>query len=381
MTLGYYLGFEPPSYLSVMACLYHAICPKENVRERYGTEHDWIAYGLPYALVIDNGKEFIGRDLEDACCLLGITLQQTPVKTPHFKAAVERMFGTLNTGLLHTLPGTTFSNPRQRGDYDSLKQACITLGDLDKMMHIFLVDIYAEDFHRGLQGIPARRWEEITQGGFFPRVPSSAEELRILLGRVAYRTIQPYGIDFHCLRYNCSDLTLLRTRMRRRAEKRVKIKYNPGDLSCIYVYDPDDKQYIQVPALAQEYAHGLSLWKHKVVRNFVLSQQDQVDIVALGQAQRKIQAIVEESLHRKKLGTRTKIARWKTSDRVSGLFAGQDEPNPEPVATIDLIVAENTTLPALDFDLDLDLEKLEEAGWGVSYDLPDAGEGVMSNGD
>jgi putative transposase len=379
--LGYYLGFEPPSYLSVMACLYHAICPKENVRERYGTEHDWIAYGLPYALVIDNGKEFIGRDLEDACYLLGITLQQTPVKTPHFKAAVERMFGTLNTGLLHTLPGTTFSNPRQRGDYDSLKQACITLGDLDKMMHIFLVDIYAEDFHRGLQGVPARRWEEITQGGFFPRVPSSAEELRILLGRVAYRTIQPYGIDFHCLRYNCSDLTLLRTRMRRRADKRVKIKYNPGDLSFIHVYDPDDKQYIQVPALAQEYAHGLSLWKHKVVRNFVLSQQDQVDIVALGQAQRKIRAIVEESLHRKKLGTRTKIARWQTSDRVSNLFAGQDEPNSEPVAATNLTVTENTTLPALDFDLDLNLEELEEAGWGVSYDLPDAGEGVMSNGD
>jgi putative transposase len=346
------------------------------VRERYGTEHNWVAYGLPYTLVIDNGREFIGRDLEDACQLLGITLQQTPVKTPHFKAAVERMFGTLNTGLLHTLPGTTFSNPRQRDDYDSLKQACITLGDLDKMMHIFLVDIYAQDFHRGLQGIPARFWEQVTQNGFFPRVPSSAEELRILLGRVAYRTVQPYGIDFHCLRYNCSELTLLRTRMRRRADKRVKIKYNPADLSGIYVYDPDDKRYIKVPALAQEYARGLSLWKHKVIRNFVLNQQDQVDIVALGQAQRKIQAIVEESLQRKKLGTRARIARWQTSDQASDLFARQEEPHPEPTSD-----AVQPISPALDFDLDLDLENLEKAGWGVSYDLPDVGEGVILNAD
>ena len=111
-------------------------------------------------------------------------LQQTPVKTPYFKAAVERMFGTINTGLLHTLPGTTFSNPRQRGDYDSLKQAYITVDDLDQLLHIFLLDIYAEDFHRGLQDIPARRWEKLTDSGFFPRVPTSATQLRILLGRV-----------------------------------------------------------------------------------------------------------------------------------------------------------------------------------------------------
>jgi putative transposase len=372
--LGHYLGFEPPSYLSVMACLYHAICPKDNVLELYGTQHDWLAYGIPYTLVIDNGKEFIGRDLEDACQLLGITLQQTPVRTPHFKAAIERWFGTLNTGLLHTLPGTTFSNPGQRGDYDSLKQACITLSELDKMMHTFLLDIYAEDFHRGLQGVPARHWEEIIKNGFFPRVPSSAEELRIFLGRVAYRTVQHYGIDFHSLRYNCADLTLLRTRMKKRDDRQVKIKYNPADLSSIHVYDPDDNQYILVPALAQEYTRGLSLWKHKVIRNFVLNQQDSVDIVALGQAQRKIQAIVEESLRRKKLSTRTQIARWRTSNQTTGLSEGLGTERP-PISSDDSTRAKN--VPALDFDVDLDLEKLEAEGWGVSYDLPDVGRGVV----
>ena len=109
--LGYYLGFEPPSYLTVMECLHHAIRPKDDVRKQYGTEHEWLAYGIPATLVIDNGKEFIGRDLEDACLLLGIVLQYTPVRTPQFKAGVERMFGSLNTMFFHALPGTTFSNP------------------------------------------------------------------------------------------------------------------------------------------------------------------------------------------------------------------------------------------------------------------------------
>jgi putative transposase len=285
------------------------------------------------------------------------------------------MFGTLNTGLLHTLPGTTFSHPSQRGDYDSLKHACIRVRDLDKLLHLFLLDIYAQDFHQGLQGIPARQWEQLQQNGFFPRVPASPAELRILLGRVAYRTIQPYGVSFHSLRYNCSALTLLRTRMRQRDNKRVKLKYDPADLSQIHIYDPDAEQYITVPALAQEYTQGLSLWKHQVIRNFVLSQREQVDIVALGQAQRQIQAIVEESLQRKQVHTRSKIARWQATKPQSEASA----PCPDTPSESSAVTATTmATPPALDFELDLDLEQLAAAGWEVSYDLPDVATGVIS---
>jgi putative transposase len=56
--LGHYIGFEPPSYLTVMECLYHAILPKGDVRQQYGTRHEWLACGVPYTLVVDNGKEF-----------------------------------------------------------------------------------------------------------------------------------------------------------------------------------------------------------------------------------------------------------------------------------------------------------------------------------
>jgi putative transposase len=193
-------------------------------------------------------------------------------------------------------------------------------------MHLFLVDIYAQDFHEGLAGIPAQQWTEVTRNGFFPRVPPSVEELRLLLGRVAYRTIMTYGIDFLSLRYNCTELLPLRLRMDRLDNKQVKLKYNPSDLSRLYIYDPDERRYIEVPALAQEYTRSLSLWKHRVIRNFVLNEQGKVDIAALGLAQRKIQAIVEQSLERKKLSTRAKIARWQNGN--STAQSPMTEPNP-----------------------------------------------------
>lgn len=310
--LGYYLGFEPPSYLTVMECLHHAICPKDDLQKLYGVVHEWQAYGIPSNLVIDNGKEFIGHDLEDACLLLGIVLQYTPVRTPQFKAGVERMFGSLNTMFFHTLPGTTFSNPEERGGYDSTKQSCVYLSDVDKMLNIFLLDFYAERFHHGLKGIPARCWEEKMQHGFAPALPPSAEELSILLGRVTTRVLRPSGIEFASLRYNCDDLISLRTRLKGQP---AKIKYHPSDLSSLHVYDSFERQYIRVPALAGEYTQGLSLWKHRVISQAVLAEQDHVDLVALGKAKRKIQEIVDADRQRKRQGTRSKIARWDTAGK------------------------------------------------------------------
>ncbi|MCA9921456.1 MAG: transposase [Anaerolineales bacterium] len=319
--LGFYLGFEPPSHLTIAACLHHTMLPKPDIQTVYGTAHEWLACGVPNVLVIDNGKEFLSPSLQDACLSLGILLQQTPVKTPHFKATVERMFNTINTGLFHMLPGTTFSNVNAKGDYDSLRWASLRQDELNQLLHLFLVDIYAESFHRGLGGIPARKWEEAISRGFFPRVPTNPEELSILLGRMTERTIQHYGIELFTLRYNCDALSLLRHRLKQNkgagqsGSARTKIKYLPDDLGHIYVYDPFEMQYIKVPALDQAYANGLSIWSHDLIRAEVLANQDRVSMVALGEAKRKIQQIVEESKQRgRKRKTRKKQGRWQSAN-------------------------------------------------------------------
>jgi putative transposase len=368
--LGYYLGFEPPSYLTAMECLYHAICPKGNVREQYGTEHEWLAYGIPATLVIDNGKEFIGRDLEDACLLLGIVPQRTPVQTPHFKAGVERMFRSLNTTLFHTLPGTTFSNPVERGDYDSVQQACVYLSEVDKVLHIFLMDIYAQRFHRGLNGIPARRWEALTQQGFAPALPPNSEELLVLLGRTATRVVHHYGIEFMSLRYNCNELVPLRTKLK---GEKAKIKYHPADLSCLHVYDPFEEQYIRVPALDQTYTQGLSLWKHRVIRRAVLSEQDKVDIVALGQAKRKIQEIVEAGRQRKRQRTRSRIARWDTAGKPSRQVVKQTQANAAPSGSTTAVIEEpmpaNSPSVATAEPVWPSTDDSPDVDWEISYTL------------
>ena len=132
-------------------------------------------------------------------------------------------------------------------------------------------------------------------------------ELAILLGRVEWRTLQASGIEFECLRYNAPDLGELRVRLK---GEKVKLKYHPGDLSRIYIFDPFEKCYHEVPALDQEYTQGLSFWKHRLIRRVAAQEIDQVDLAALGRARRKIQELVDRARSRKKTSTRSKVARW-----------------------------------------------------------------------
>lgn len=324
--IGVYIGFEPPSYYAVKQAMYHAILPKPNVKELYETKNDWQAYGLFDTLAADNAKEFSGLDLQDACLSLGITLEQGPVKMPHFRPGVERTFRTHNTKLFHKIDGTTFSNILERGDYDSLKNSMISLDVLKKIFHIYLVDVYAENIHKGLGGIPARRWEKSIAQGFSPRLPANPEELYILLGRVVYRRLHHYGIQFMNLRYNLLGLNYISTLRARLDGERVKVKYHPDDLSRIHIFDPFERQYIELPSLDPTYTRNLSLWKHREILREA-RKENKVDIASLGRAKRKINETVAIGRKTTKSTRRLYRARWNEPSKKASDAAPQDITN------------------------------------------------------
>jgi putative transposase len=160
MILGFYISFNPPSYLTVMECLKHAIRPKTYVRRKYpNVRNDWKAYGIPEVLVVDNAREFHGRNLEDACHQLGIVLQFSPRGKPWIRGTVERSYRTVATQLHHQLPGTTFSNIFERADYEPGKTAIVTPDTLNEITHKWIADIYQVSAHRGIRDVPSLRWE------------------------------------------------------------------------------------------------------------------------------------------------------------------------------------------------------------------------------
>ncbi len=127
---GFLVAFDPPCATSVGLCLTHAALSKTATLTRLGIRGlDWPVEGKPGRLYVDNGPEFHSAALARGCEQHGIVLDYRSVAIPHFGGVVERLICTLMM-MVHELPGTTFSNPAERGDYDSDTTACLTLAEM-----------------------------------------------------------------------------------------------------------------------------------------------------------------------------------------------------------------------------------------------------------
>lgn len=148
MVTGFYLTLEAPSALSVAMALRHAVLPKEPWLAERGIALPWPAYGLPETLHMDNAKEFHSRALARGCGEYGIERQYRPPATPHFGGHIERLIGTM-MGEVHLLPGTTFSNVAEKGDYDAEAESFMTLDELERWLAIQIAGIYHAKVHSG----------------------------------------------------------------------------------------------------------------------------------------------------------------------------------------------------------------------------------------
>ncbi len=307
--MGFYTGFEPPSCLSVMRCLKHAILPKTYVpREFPSVKNQWECYGVPELAVVDNPPEFHSSHFERACLQIGTDIQYAKVLVPWYKGKLERFQGTMNHDLMHGNPGTTFSNILERDDYDPSRNAVVLLSTFREMLHKWIIDVYLQTPHRGIKDTPAHRWHSDLIA-LPPPLPPSADELDVVLGMTVQRVVFHYGVELEGLKYNGPELGELRRRMG--AGAKVELTFDPGDLGHINVLDPQKGTYIRVCAMDQVYAKGLSFWQNNIIRRYAQHQLNaRTDIVALAQAKAEIRALVRRDFNRKSTHGRKRHARF-----------------------------------------------------------------------
>jgi putative transposase len=190
MVVGFCLGFEPPSYAVIMEALRYAILPKANLKQRYPrVQGIWPCCGLPAKLVCDRGPDLTSKDLEEAAFQLGIELDFNPPRTPNLKGTVESFFDGLNDQLASSLPGRTFRNWADRADYKPDDGPFLTYEALLEIIHIHLIDVYAVAKHPTSAMTRLEMWQE-SAAIHPPSLPSSAEELLVLLRGAAAEAIQ-----------------------------------------------------------------------------------------------------------------------------------------------------------------------------------------------
>lgn len=312
--LGFYIGFEKPSYMSIARALRHAILPKTYVREMYkDVEHDWDCYGIPRTLVVDRGKDFESIALVDACMDLNIRILRNPGKHPWYKGSVESYFKSLNLKLLNDLQGKVFPSIVDSNAYNPKKNAIITMDLFLTIFHKWVIDIYHRDLVAKNTIIPWLSWQKDLE--FVPRRTMNRDALDIVLAEKISRVNTIYGIVFEHIRYDSDELMKLRSLT---GFRKLEIKYNREDLGYIYVLDdtnPQDNTYFKVPSVMPEYAKGLSRHQHRVILAFNKKYLEGFkNPEALAAAKMKVNSLIDEYLNTQKdnsVATVQNVARYK----------------------------------------------------------------------
>jgi len=153
-------------------------------------------------------------------------IHSTPGK-PRGRGKIERIFGTITTELLPTLPGYIPSG----NNGQPVTAPTLSLSELDAAIGRFVVDVYHPRKHPETGQTPAERW---LAGGWLPRMPESLEQLNVLLLSIATpRKVQRDGIHLHGLRYFAITLAAY-------VGEAVTIRYDPRDLAEIRIYHQGD---------------------------------------------------------------------------------------------------------------------------------------------
>lgn len=325
MVTGFYLTMNAPSRLSTSLCLLHSVFDKSAWLREREIDESWPVAGLPETLHVDNGADFRSRAFERGARDAGIKIDWRPPGEPHFGGHIERLIGT-QMGELHLLPGSTFSNPQERGKFNPKKHAALTLRELERYVALEVVGAYHHSIHKTLGRPPIAVWRE-HEGSTPLRLPQDRMRFWLTFLPEEERTLRPDGIHLFGLRYWSSALT----QDVGRSKQRLLVKYDPRDMSRVFVRRSSGN-YVEA-RYADVTLQPVTLWEANAARRVLLAKgRREVDMRSI------IRTVLEQ---REMVGTATKLtnaarrakvthAKSKGDDRGWGSLRGVDSSKPVP---------------------------------------------------
>jgi putative transposase len=224
--VGIYLSYDAPSYRSNMMLL-------RDIVKRFRC--------LPQFIVVDNGADFRSHDFEFFCQVMQIHVRFRPAGRPRHGAVMERIFGRLHTEYVHNLAGNTkaLKNVRQStGKFLPSRLAEWSLEELYYGVNYWAFSYYDQLVHSTLGLSPHDAYEQsVKNSGERPhRIVTLTRDFLILtcpsVDRKGERTVdRQRGIKVHAnYFYWCPEF-----RNPNLDGKKVPVRYDPWDMSTVYV--------------------------------------------------------------------------------------------------------------------------------------------------
>lgn len=310
MITGYYISLDAPSATSVGMCLVQSILPKDKLLAKFGVDGKWQVFGYPKKIHIDNGADFRSDTLRKSCLIHDIDIEFRPLARPEYGGHIERLIGSLMQQM-HRLDGTTFSNIAQKGEYNAEKNATMTLFELEQWLLTYIVKVYHQKIHAGIEMTPSRKWDigifgdESNIGLGIPSYPS--DELSLTIDFLPYfeRTVQTTGVTINGIRYydpilnnfiNASHSygTASKDSLSGVDKQKFIFRQDPRDISSVWFLDPITKHYFNIP-YANQALPQMSVWQFNQLKKQLKSKNGVVDEHSLIIAYDELKKITENA--------------------------------------------------------------------------------------
>lgn len=243
--LGIALLYEDPCIESIQSALQHAIWPKTSHTE-LGIEGEWVCYGIPHQLYLDNAWAHHSHSLENLARAISmggsyhsIDLVFRPPYKARYGALIESFFGKLSNRIKQDLAGAIQSSD-PRHVRDAAKKACLLYEDISQYIQQVIVQ-YQHSGHSALGGMtPHEKWVEGLQG-VWPRVPSPTPAVNRLFLRMSYdtRQINAKGISAFGLNYTSPVLDTIDVIGKDAQPVQYSFRYDPADISRLSLFRED----------------------------------------------------------------------------------------------------------------------------------------------
>ncbi|UOQ84651.1 Mu transposase C-terminal domain-containing protein [Gracilibacillus salinarum] len=257
MIVGVNVTFESfNSYTGTMVALANSMLPKSDFCKQFGITLDkdeWDVACVPQRIFADRG-ELNGKQIEDAIGGLGISIQNTPPYRADYKGIIEQAFAQLNIKVKPFADGVVKNgkNTIERGDEDYRLKANLTIDEFTRIVikcvlfhnnHHVLSEYVLDEMmiSEEVEKIPVKIWDYGVNNmkGQLRVLPEQTVKMHLLPTDIG--TITSRGVRFKKMLY-ASDYSLKNNwfqSARINGSKKIKIWYDPRDLSYVYTINED----------------------------------------------------------------------------------------------------------------------------------------------
>jgi putative transposase len=263
------------------------MCPKDTWLAARNLNHAWPMFGRPQLLVTDSAMEFKGHAFQRGCDDYGIRIRYRDRGRVHHGGVVERLLGKLNA-VLATYPGSSGRSVAHRDEYPSERRACLSFADLERCVALAVIDHNLQANSKTLR-VPMTEWQRNATA--LPRFDDDPQRVLLSFLPGTERQLSPQGISMFAMHYYSPWLSAVVPERDRLG--RLEVRYDPRDISRVYVRDPETRLFRPVERRDGQLT-SVTLWEHAAERSRrrAANHRSSTEKVAL---RREIAAIVQSA--------------------------------------------------------------------------------------